>query len=262
MINKGGVEVVFLAAGQGVRMGALTELRPKVTVAVSGERSILEVNLAALEAAGVAAEVVVVGGHGWELLRQHVAACGSLLPLRTVLNERYTTAGPARSVLAALEARPDPAAPLVVANGDTVFEREVFALVDDLGDGAVLLGSEVAAVAADDLAVTLDGGSRVLVAAKGPAGDVPGRISAGLLVVRGEQSLAALDAAVRAVLAQEERTGWSRPWHDCLRHLAAAGRPARFLPVVRSAWEEFDDVEGIARYQDRALAVAESDLQP
>ena len=234
-------------------MGALTELRPKATVPVSGDRSILEVDLEALASAGLAAEVVVVGGHGWDVLRRHIAALESPLPRRCVLNAHYATTGPAHSVLAALEARSDPDAPLVVANGDTVFDRRVFALLEDLGEGAALLGSDVAVAQPDDLSIALDAERHVLSAAKGPLSLVPARISAGLLALQGESVLRAFEAAVRAVVAEEARTGRPRPWHDTLRHLAAGGRPARFVPVPRTAWWEFDHADCIVRYQEREL---------
>lgn len=65
------MRLIVLAAGEGRRLRPLTADRPKCLVELAG-RPLLDWQLAAARACGID-EVVVIGGHGWARLEDHLA---------------------------------------------------------------------------------------------------------------------------------------------------------------------------------------------
>jgi choline kinase len=107
------VQAVILAAGRGSRLARRTRDRPKCLVEIAG-RTLLDWQLGALLAAGVASPVTVVCGYRGDQLRDARIA--------TVVNARWETTNVVRSLLAA--ARHLRAAPTVVAYGDVVYHPD------------------------------------------------------------------------------------------------------------------------------------------
>lgn len=86
MENKRDSAVILLAAGRGSRMGLLTQRVPKALLEV-GKQPVIDWILGAVLARS-AGEIVVVLGHGAEMLSDHLAAkYGGRV--QTVFNERY-----------------------------------------------------------------------------------------------------------------------------------------------------------------------------
>ena len=119
---------VILAAGRGARLGTRTADRPKCLVELAG-RPLLDWQLAALGAAGIAPPVTVVcGWHGERVRDPRIA---------TVANARWAATNMVRSLLAAAALLR--AVPTIVSYGDVVYHPDhVRALLAAPRDGVVM----------------------------------------------------------------------------------------------------------------------------
>lgn len=109
------MQTVVLAAGEGTRMGPLTETRPKPTLPV-GEVSLVEQTLAATAAAGASSFVIVIGYRG-DAVRELVGDSYQGIPVTYVTQE--TRVGTADAVRCARPALADD--PFVVCNADCLY---------------------------------------------------------------------------------------------------------------------------------------------
>jgi choline kinase len=107
------MQAVILAAGRGVRLGALTADRPKCLVPLAG-RPLLAWQLDALVAAGVRPPVTVVTGYRGDAVRDHRIA--------TVANPRWAETNMVRSLVTAAPRLL--AAPTIAAYGDVVYHPD------------------------------------------------------------------------------------------------------------------------------------------
>lgn len=114
-------KAVILAAGQGSRLGALTESRPKCLVDLSG-RTVLEWQLRHLHAAGIR-DVVVVTGFGANLVDRQVARLD--LPgmsIRTLFNPFYHLAD---NLATCWLVRAELSGHVLILNGDSLIETGI-----------------------------------------------------------------------------------------------------------------------------------------
>lgn len=240
---------VILAAGQGTRLRAALDDRPKGFLRV-GERPIVEESVRRLAAHGIRDVVVVTGysaGHYEALAR----ASGGLV--RTVHNARFAESGSMYSLWCAREAV---AGPFLLLESDLVYEpRALATLLTLTHEDAVLLSGPTRA--GDEVFVEVADG-RLLAMSKdrarlgpGVAGELVGisRVSAGLYAL---MCRIAGEAFARSLKVDYET--------DCL---VAAGRErAIACPVVPDLlWGEIDDPAHLARVRDTVYpAVARLDV--
>ena len=112
---------IILSAGQGKRLLPLTANRPKCLIDLSG-RSLLGWQLDRLEAAGLQ-EAVVVTGFGAEAVSEEIERLKlRRLKVRTLFNPFYAVSDNIASCWLAREAFDRP---VLLLNGDTLFEQEV-----------------------------------------------------------------------------------------------------------------------------------------
>jgi choline kinase len=130
---------VVLAAGAGRRLAPLTDDLPKTLLPVDGERTILDVILANLRAAGLEDVTIVTGvaAHRLEERRANLEAAYGLR-LETIFNPRAEEWNNAYSLWLARKAFADGA---IVVNGDTVHPASVETRLLDRtrGDGPPVL---------------------------------------------------------------------------------------------------------------------------
>ena len=113
--------VIILSAGQGRRLGALTERRPKCLIEFSG-RTMLGWQLHHLEAAGVR-EAVVVTGFGANLVEAEIARTPhGAMKVRCLFNPFYELAD---NLASCWLARREFDRPVLLLNGDTLFEAAI-----------------------------------------------------------------------------------------------------------------------------------------
>ncbi|MBV9840134.1 MAG: phosphocholine cytidylyltransferase family protein [Sphingomonadaceae bacterium] len=155
------MKAIIISAGQGSRLLPLTLDMPKCLVHVNG-RAILDHQIVALRAAGIA-EIVVVGGYRYEQLAAHVAAASPRGRVSIVRNPFWAAGSSIGSVWAA---RAHLDGPFCLLNGDTIFDEGVF---DDalaaMRPGVNLVVERLGDAEPDDMLVAVEGG-RVAAVAK------------------------------------------------------------------------------------------------
>lgn len=233
------MKAIIIAAGQGSRLLPLTLATPKCLVAVDG-RAILDHQLDAAQAAGIA-EAVVVGGYRIDQVADHLAQRHRGIATTLVFNPFWAISSSIGSVWAAREHLEQG---FVLINGDTVFDPSlVVAAVRDAPPGVTLVVDETSEIEHDDMRVELRAG-RVLAVGKGLDPGTATHRSLGIVVSRGGGAYA---AALRAIIAAPG--GTDAYHHAVIAHLAPAGVNA--LEVAPGArWQEVDAPADIARWEE------------
>ena len=145
---------IILSAGQGRRLGALTERRPKCLIQFSG-RTMLSWQLHRLEAAGVR-EAVIVTGFGANLVDAEVARIDhGAMKVRTLFNPFYELAD---NLASCWLARREFDRAVLLLNGDTIFEAEIARRLIAAPDGEITLAIDrKPSYDSDDMKVQTDG---------------------------------------------------------------------------------------------------------
>jgi choline kinase len=228
---------IILSAGNGTRLLPLTSRMPKCLVDVGG-RAILDHQLDALAAAGVAEAVVVVGYRGGQVA-EHLAAAPPPLPVTLVANPFWAVSSSIGSVWAA---RAHLDRPFCLMNGDTVFASAIIAgALAQAPEGIGLLVEPIAAPELDDMLVEL-AGDRVRAVAKTLDPAHAHHRSLGVVLSGGG---AAYRDALDAVIAADN--GIHAYHHDVVARLA---RTVGVTAIVdrQGGWQEIDRPEDIDRW--------------
>jgi L-glutamine-phosphate cytidylyltransferase len=242
------MRAVVLAAGQGNRMGRLTEDRPKAMIEVAG-RTLFDRQLATLRKAGIETVAVATGwhselfdGYGLELFHNPLWAESTMV----------TSLECCRAWLAS--------APLVVAYGDILYSSEdVRALADSVGEISVsydpLWKAKWEKRFDDPLEdcerFRLNGTSIVEI------GGVPGNVDdvegqyIGLLKFT-PSGWEGFEAVLRALGSKERRT---LDMTGALSHVVASSRLVVEGIPIRRPWFEFDQPSDLAAGRDAIEAI-------
>ena len=246
--GAGRMKAIILSAGQGSRLGHLTDDRPKCLIEFAG-RSLLDRQLDTLAANGVDEAVVVTGFHD-ELVNAAIERrrqAGEGPAVRTIFNPFFKVADNLGSLFIAGE---ELAGEVLVWNGDT--------LVSDA------LMARVVANHCDGICVTIDRKDRydeddmkVIAAPDGRLRAIGKRISEGvnaesigLLAFRSGGAERFREAIERAMRTSEGTTIW---YLRVIHHLAQNGE-VWTLDIAGEQWGEVDFPEDVGRAE--ALAEA------
>ena len=251
---------VVLAAGQGIRLGALGEEIPKGMIRV-GEQPILEESIARLRRAGIR-RVLVVTGH----LAEKLAPLTQRAPgaVHLVHNERYANGGSLSSLACALEQLQED---FLLLESDLVYEqRAIDALVARDSANLVLVSGETRAGDEVWVETTGEAGGHGLVAMSknrsrlGP--NVLGELT-GISRLR-----AAAIPALRACAGSLAARGGPVDYEDALVALArAAPVQVQVHRIADLVWAEIDTPEMLDRvrrevYPAIARAEAAGNISP
>jgi choline kinase len=236
---------ILLCAGLGSRLLPLTADRPKCLIEVGG-RTILEHQVEALRAAGVAG-VTIVGGYRFDRLEAFVNErwAGNERP-ELILNPFYAISSSIGSVWAARH-RMETA--FCLLNGDTIYDPVLVA--DGLGrlqPGINLFVEAASQPAPDDMLVRLDG-SRIVAVGKDLPPAMAKHRSLGFVVAHaadGGGYLVALDRVVREVEGMQN-------YHHAVIDRLAHEHVVHAVSFSDGAWTEIDRPEDIARWQRGAI---------
>lgn len=237
---------IVLCAGRGLRLGNLTDGRPKCLLPFAG-RTILDFCLDSFQAAGID-EVVLVTGYGRELVERLVAERGDR-KVTFVVNARFAETNTAFSLNLALRAVD---AGFILANGDVLFDPGI------LRDVILHPAANCLAVDTD---IALDVEEIKVVAREGRVAEIgkelDPRRSLGEAIGLNKVSRG-LIGELRRIYDDLERRGELHHFFEkgFARICAEAGAEDRsfgIVPTARRPWVEIDTPEDFA-YAQREVA--------
>ncbi|HEY3488277.1 MAG TPA: NTP transferase domain-containing protein [Gammaproteobacteria bacterium] len=250
--SKSELNVIFLAAGLGKRMGSSVEDRPKALLPIQGKRSILDISLANLASVFPGSGSTIVAGYKRERVVEFIKDAPYPLRINMAINEKYDSTSPVKSIEEGIKQVPKLTHSLIIANGDTVFTEKVFkSLAGNIRHaGAALLVSQEPHPDSDDIAVFIDKNANISAAKKSPDQQT-GTISAGMLLLSGTQMIQTFTQCVYHLLDKERQFNKQYTWHALIGEMADRQLAVKPLYVERSAWQEFDTESNILAYQAR-----------
>jgi choline kinase len=237
---------MVLAAGAGRRLAPYTDTLPKTLVPVDGDRTILDIALANLGAAGLE-DVVVVTGYRAEAVRERRAALERRHGVRIelVFNERAEEWNNAYSLWCARDAF---AGGVLLINGDTVHPPSVEErLLAARGPDILLALDDVKPLGEEEMKVHLS-----------PEGHMT-RINKGLdpATSQGEYiGLTLIEPAAAAPLADALEATWRRDpqlyYEDGFQEFADRGGKVGTASIGAVDWAEVDDHRDLERAREIA----------
>jgi choline kinase len=232
-------KAIILSAGQGSRLGHLTDDKPKCLIEFNG-RTLLDRQLDALAANGVD-EAVVVTGFRDDQIEAALKRRGESGPrVRTVYNPFYKVADNLGSLFVAKE---EIAGDVLVWNGDTLVSDALMTRVVENGDqeGICVTIDRKDGYDEDDMKVVVDSAGRLHAIGKRlDLADVNAE-SIGLLAFRGNGAQTFRHAIERAIRTSEGTT----IWYLRVIHQIAQEAPVWTLDINGEEWGEVDFPEDV-----------------
>jgi choline kinase len=228
--------VIILSAGQGRRLGHLTERRPKCLIEFSG-RTMLGWQLHHLEAAGVR-EAVVVTGFGANLVDAEIARTPhGAMKVRCLFNPFFELAD---NLASCWLARREFDRPVLLLNGDTLFEAAIAERLIKAPDAEITLAIDrKPTYDSDDMKVQTEGARLVSI---GKSIEVYDAESIGFL----RFSKAGADRFSHAVdEAMRRPEGLSRWYLSVIDHIAQTSSAVAVQSIEGLAWGETDFPEDV-----------------
>ena len=237
---------MVLAAGAGRRLAPYTDTLPKTLVPVDGDRTILDIALANLKAAGID-DVAVVTGYAAAAVEQRRAALerDHGVALQLVFNDKAEVWNNAYSLWCARDLLPEG---VLLINGDTVHPPSVEeTLLAARGPDILLALDDVKPLGGEEMKVQLDGDGRV------------SRINKALdpATAQGEYiGLTLIEPAAAAPLADALEATFRRDpqlyYEDGYQEFADRGGRVGVAPIGAVDWAEVDDHADLARAREIA----------
>jgi L-glutamine-phosphate cytidylyltransferase len=232
-------KAIILSAGQGSRLGHLTDDRPKCLIEFNG-RTLLDRQLDALAANGVE-EAVVVTGFRDDQIEAALQRRGDIGPkVRTVYNPFYKVADNLGSLFVAKnEIQGD----VLVWNGDTLVSETLMARVIDNRDqdGICVTIDRKDGYDEDDMKVVVDDAGRLHAIGKRLDMAEVNAESIGLLAFRGAGAQTFRHAIERSIRTSEGTT----IWYLRVIHQIAQEAPVWTLDINGEEWGEVDFPEDV-----------------
>ena len=235
---------LVLAAGPGRRLHPLTEALPKTLLPLNDGRTILDVALANLHAAGLE-DVTIVTGFAAERVEELVSALEERhsVELQLVFNDRAEEWNNAYSLWLARAALREGA---LIVNGDTVHPPAVEeTLLAARGPDVLIAIDREKALGEEEMKVVLSEKGRLERISKDVALDAADGEYIGLALV---------EPAGAAPLTEALEATWRRDpslyYEDGFQELADRGGDVYGTPIGRVDWVEVDDHDDLARARE------------
>ena len=231
-------KAIILSAGQGSRLGHLTDDRPKCLIDFGG-RTLLDRQLDTLATAGIS-EAVVVAGFRDDLVEKAIAARSGGPDVRIVFNPFYKVADNLGSLFMAREHL---TGDCLVWNGDTLVSDELMArVVGNDRPGICVTIDRKSDYDEDDMKVVVDDAGRLKAIGKRISAGVNGE-SIGLLAFRGGGAAQFVEAIERDIRTSEGTTIW---YLRVIHHIAERAH-VWTLDISGEEWGEVDFPEDVER---------------
>ncbi|MGI8704503.1 MAG: NTP transferase domain-containing protein [Sphingomicrobium sp.] len=234
-------KAIILSAGQGSRLGHLTDDRPKCLIEFGG-RTLLDRQLDTLAANAVGQAVVVTGFHD-DLVEEALARRSGGPDVRTIYNPFYQVADNLGSIFLA---RDELTGDCLVWNGDTLVSDSLMArVIGNDRPGICVTIDRKDSYDEDDMKVAVDPDGRLRAIAKRlPKEDVNGE-SIGLLAFRSGGAEHFREAIERDMRTSEGTTIW---YLRVIHHIAERSDVWTF-DISGEEWGEVDFPEDVERAQ-------------
>ena len=237
---------LVLAAGPGRRLHPLTETLPKTLLPLNDGRTILDLALANLSAAGLE-DVVVVTGFAAERVEELAAELERRhgVRLQLVFNDRAEEWNNAYSLWLAREVR---AAGALLVNGDTVHPPSVEeTLLAARGPGVLLAVDREKPLGEEEMKILLSERGTLQRISK----EIDPARAAGEYI-----GVALIEPAAAGPLADALEATWQRDpslyYEDGFQELADRGGEIHVAPIGDVDWVEVDDHRDLARARELA----------
>jgi choline kinase len=237
---------MVLAAGAGRRLAPYTDTLPKTLVPVDGDRTILDIALGNLKAAGID-DVAVVTGYAAAAVQERKAALERRhgVTLELVFNEKAEIWNNAYSLWCARELFREG---VLLVNGDTVHPSSVEeTLLANRGPDILLALDDVKPLADEEMKVHVDGDGQMT------------RINKALdpATAQGEYiGLTLIEPAAAAPLAAALQATFERDpqlyYEDGFQEYADRGGSVGVAPIGAVDWAEVDDHRDLERAREIA----------
>jgi len=237
---------MVLAAGAGRRLAPYTDTLPKTLVPVDGDRTILDIALANLKAAGLD-DVAVVTGYAAGAVQERKAALERRhgVTLELVFNDKAEIWNNAYSLWRARELFGEG---VLLVNGDTVHPQSVEdTLLANRGPDILLALDDVKPLAEEEMKVHVGGDGYMT------------RINKALdpATSQGEYiGLTLIEPAAAGSLADALRATWERDpqlyYEDGFQEYADRGGKVGIAPIGAVDWAEVDDHRDLERAREIA----------
>jgi len=239
------MKAIILSAGQGSRLGHLTDDRPKCLIDFGG-RTLLDRQLDALEANGVQEAVVVTGFHD-ELVERAISARTGGPKVTTVFNPFYKVADNTGSLYMARE---ELSGDCLVWNGDTLVSRALMAkVVGNDRSGICVTIDRKDGYDDDDMKVVVGDDGKLQAIGKRLGAGVNGE-SIGLLAFRDGGAARFREAIEQDIRTPEGTTIW---YLRVIHHLAERSE-VWTLDISGEEWGEVDFPPDVDRARDLVTA--------
>lgn len=231
-------KAIILSAGQGSRLGHLTDDRPKCLIEFGG-RSLLDRQLDTLAANSIATAVVVTGFRD-DLVEEAIARRSGGPRVRTVYNPFYKVADNLGSLFLA---RDELAGDCLVWNGDTLVADNLMArVIGNDRPGICVTIDRKDAYDEDDMKVVVGPDGKLEAIGKRISRGVNGE-SIGLLAFRSDGAEIFREAIERDIRTPEGTTIW---YLRVIHHLAERSE-VWTLDIAGEEWGEVDFPEDVER---------------
>ena len=235
------MKAIILSAGQGSRLGHLTDDRPKCLIEFNG-RTLLDRQLDTLADNGIEEAVVVTGFHD-ELVNEAIAARKGGPKVRTIYNPFYKVADNLGSLFIAKE---ELTGDCLVWNGDTlVSDRLMSRVVGNDRPGICVTIDRKDGYDADDMKVVVDGEGRLHAIGKRLPLEEVNAESIGLLAFRAGGAEQFRDWIEKAIRTSEGTT----IWYLRVIHQIAQASAVWTYDINGEEWGEVDFPEDVESAQ-------------
>ncbi len=233
------MKAIILSAGQGSRLGHLTDNRPKCLIEFNG-RTLLDRQLDTLAVNGVEEAVVVTGFHD-ELVNETIAARTGGPRVRTIYNPFYKVADNLGSLFIA---KAELTGDCLVWNGDTLVSEQLMRrVVGNDRQGICVTIDRKDGYDADDMKVVVDAEGRLRAIGKRLPLEEVNAESIGLLAFRDGGAEQFREWIEKAIRTAEGTT----IWYLRVIHQIAQEKPVWTFDISGEEWGEVDFPEDVER---------------
>jgi choline kinase len=233
------MKAIILSAGKGDRLFPLTKDRPKIIIELGDGTTMLSRQYDNFCNQNSINEIVIASGHCVQKVEEYMSRLNGDLLTSVVYNPFYSMSGPLVTLWVALNKVSD--SDFLFLNGDTIFTQAVHSRINDLSasgsEGIYLFCSYKDDFSTDDVKLRITENNIVEAGKNIESGNA---ISAGLMMIKGEEVSRLFRETLEAVARREDFLNYNKTWHSFINDLASAGIKVEPVLINTTDWIEVD----------------------